>query len=127
MFVCWGSDDGVDFAAESEFYGGFYGVARDAARSKHPVTVLIRITAAESPRSDRNRASRRNSCNLIFCSNHCDFGVQRLRQRSRRDLRADSSGIAQSYSQSRPVTPFRTLPYYRGQALLVFPDLFLRS
>ena len=102
VLVSGGCDDGVDFPAERESDSGLDGVACDAAGTDDAVTVLIRVSTAHAPDTDRYPALRRNVGDLIFGTHQGDVCFQRFDQRPGGNLGANAARITQRYSQPRP-------------------------
>ena len=101
VLVGGGRNDGVDFAAESEFYRRLDGVTGNAAGPDQPVAVWIRITAAQPPRPDGDSSLSRYLRYLVFRANERDLDVERLGQRAGRDLGTDPARISQRDGEPR--------------------------
>jgi hypothetical protein len=94
-------DDGVDFSAECQLGGGFDRVACNAAGANHPGSIGGGVAAPESPGAYGDPVLRRYGGDLVFGSHEGDLRVERLRQSTSGDLRADPAGIAQCDGDSR--------------------------
>jgi hypothetical protein len=78
-------------------------VAGDAPGPDHPAPVRGGVAAAEPPGADGNPPLRRQAGDLVFGSDNRDLGVERLGQGGRRDLGADTAGVAEGYRETRPL------------------------
>jgi hypothetical protein len=102
-------------------------VAGYAAGTDDAVAILMRISAAAAPHTNRYSVLCGYLSDLIFGTDQRDLGIERRAQRAHRDLGANTAWISQRHGNARRCDlsrPYRPLAYCSGQAL---PGLPVRS
>jgi hypothetical protein len=101
VLVGWSGDDGVDFAAEGEPGCGLDRVTGYAAGTDDSISVAVGVATAESPGANRDATLGRYGLDLVFRAYQRDLRLERLRQSTSRDLRPDTTGVAERYRKPR--------------------------
>jgi hypothetical protein len=102
VLVSGGCDDRVYFSAERESDRGLDGVAGDAAGPDDAVTILVGVSTAQTPHTNRYSTLGGYAGNLVLGTDDGDVGIERLGQRTTRDLGTDAAGVTQRHGQPRP-------------------------
>jgi hypothetical protein len=102
VLVSGSCDDGVYFSAERESDRGLDGVAGDTAGADDPVTILVGVSTPQTPHTNRYSTLGGYAGNLVLGTDDGDVRIERLGQRTTRDLGTDAAGVTQRHRQPRP-------------------------
>jgi hypothetical protein len=94
-------NDGIDFTTQRESDRSLDGVAGDAAGPDDTVTILVRVSAAEAPGTDRYSALCWNAGDLVFGTHDGDLCVDSMSECAACNLRTDPTGVAQCHGYPR--------------------------